>query len=181
MIFGAFCFGITKTQACWQALYLLLETVERAYEQLNNYKQNSGHCKSRATSTTPRHSWTSLTLDPTTIYFCFSSPNALTRFPRFFRLATTKWKRSLRRLSNRRLRGIFMEPFALFLRIFSCSFCVFCTLFSGTLRFFSVSFYPGLHSKQSGRKWGGATSFGIFPWYFPLYTKLNLSQKRHRC
>lgn len=107
--------------------------------------------------TTPRHSWTIGTF---------------TRFPRFSRFATRKRKRSLRRLI-----GTFMEPFALSLRIFPCFFCVFCALFSGTCRFFRWVFHPGLHSKHSGRKWGGPTSFGIFPWYFPLYAKLNLSQE----
>ena len=75
--------------------------------------------------TTLRHSWTISTF---------------TRFPRFFRLATRRQKRLLRRLSNRILRRTFMKPFVLFLRIFLCSLCVFCALFSGTLRFFSVSF-----------------------------------------
>ena len=111
--------------------------------------------------TTPRHSWTISTF---------------TRFPLFSRFATRKRKRSLRRLSNQRLRETFMEPSALFLRIFSCSFCVFCALFSGTLRFFSVSFSyrPPFEALGTQMMW---TSFGIFPWYFPLYIKLTLVAK----
>lgn len=76
--------------------------------------------------TTPRHSWTIGTF---------------TRFPRFFRLATRRRKRLLRRLSNRRLRRTFMKPFALFLRIFACSFCVFCALFFAQLTFLFGEFF----------------------------------------
>lgn len=77
--------------------------------------------------TTPRHSWTISTF---------------TRFPLFSRFATRKRKRSLRRLSNQRLRETFMEPSALFLRIFSCSFCVLCSFFRHLTLLFGEFFIP---------------------------------------
>ena len=77
--------------------------------------------------TTPRHSWTISTF---------------TRFSRFSRFPTRKQKRSLRRLSNRRLRRTFMKPFALFLRIFACSFCVFALFFQAPCAVFGTFFIP---------------------------------------
>ena len=106
------------------------------------YKCQPKFCKSRATRYHPK-----ARLDkpyPRPRFWCFFSfPRQIStfmRFPRFSRLATRKRKQLLRSLSNRRLRGSFMKPFALFLWIFACSFCVFWALFSGNLRFFSVSF-----------------------------------------
>lgn len=77
--------------------------------------------------TTSRHSWTISTF---------------TRFSRFSRFPTRKQKRSLRRLSNRRLRETFIEPFAFFLRIFSCSFCVFALFFQAPCAVFDAFFIP---------------------------------------
>lgn len=165
MIFGAFCSGITLTQACYKTLYILFRDRRALVWTIANKIEAFARAAQRGT--TSRHSWTISTF---------------TRFSRFSRFPTRKQKRSLRRLSNRRLRETFIEPFAFFLRIFSCSFCVFALFFQAPCAVFGAFFIPAsTKSKHLGRKWGDATSFGIFPWYFPLYAKLNLSQKRHRC
>ena len=95
MIFGAFCSGITLTQACYKTLYILFRDRRALVWTIANKIEAFARAAQRGT--TSRHSWTISTF---------------TRFSRFSRFPTRKQKRSLRRLRNRRLRETFIEPFA---------------------------------------------------------------------
>ena len=55
--------------------------------------------------------------------------------------------------------------------------CVLCSVFRHLTLFFGEFSIPASIRLGTQMRWRGATSFSIFSWYFPLYTKLNLSQK----